>query len=136
MPHNLVLGQKKEKEKKITQLSCPNAMHGKLELLSPGGKQAAIVRHYLGFYIFFLPPCVQCFRVSVIHQTLTWTTVSLTCVRDHSCACAYTQGLGNTDESAQYFDWEKLSQICLVPQTGFKPLVMESIGSRGRRSTN
>ena len=29
-----------------------------------------------------------------------------------------------------------LSQICLVLRMGFKPLVMESIGSRGRRSTN
>ena len=29
------------------------------------------------------------FRVSVIHQTLTWTTGILTCVRDHSYACIY-----------------------------------------------
>ena len=32
------------------------------------------------------------FRVSIIHRTLTWTTRSLTCVRDHSCACVYTHG--------------------------------------------
>ena len=34
------------------------------------------------------------FRVSVIHETLTWTTGSLSCVRDHSCACVYTRELG------------------------------------------
>ena len=32
--------------------------------------------------------------VSVIHRTLTWTTGSLTCVRDHSYAWVYTQELG------------------------------------------
>ena len=31
-----------------------------------------------------------CFRVLVIHRTLTWTTGSLTCVRGHSYACVYT----------------------------------------------
>ena len=33
-------------------------------------------------------------RVSVMHGTLTWTTWSLTCVRDHFEACVYTQGVG------------------------------------------
>ena len=28
----------------------------------------------------------ESFRISVIHRTLTWTTGSLTCVRDHSYA--------------------------------------------------
>ena len=45
-------------------------------------------------------------RVSVIHRTLTWTTWSLTyiCVLDHSYACVYTRGVGNTDnESVQHF---------------------------------
>ena len=32
------------------------------------------------------------FRVSVIHRTLTWTTSSLTCVRDHYYACVNTRG--------------------------------------------
>ena len=36
----------------------------------------------------------RCFHVSVIHQTLTWTTGSLTCIRNNSYACVYTQGLG------------------------------------------
>ena len=34
------------------------------------------------------------FIVSVIYRTLIWTTGFLTCVRDHSYACVYTQGLG------------------------------------------
>ena len=43
------------------------------------------------------------FRVFVIHRTLTWTTGSLTSVRDHSYACVDT-GVGHTDsESAQHF---------------------------------
>ena len=50
------------------------------------------------------------FRVSIIHQTLTWTTWSLTCVHDHSYACAYTWGFGAhwhcDSESAQHF-WPK-----------------------------
>ena len=29
-------------------------------------------------------------RVSIIHQALTWTTGSLTCIRDRSYACVYT----------------------------------------------
>ena len=52
------------------------------------------------------------------------------CVRVHV-------GVGHTDnESAQHFDSEKLSQNFLVLRTGFEPLIMESIGSRSRRSTN
>ena len=35
---------------------------------------------------------------------------------------------GHTDESAQHGHSEKLSQICIVLRTGFKPLVTESIG--------
>ena len=38
------------------------------------------------------------FRVSVIHRTLTWSTGSLMCVRDHSYACVHTDS-----ESAQHF---------------------------------
>ena len=43
----------------------------------PRGKRIAIVRRYPVFWVF---SCVQWFRVSVIHRTLTWTTGSLTCV--------------------------------------------------------
>ena len=49
---------------------------------------------------------------------------------------AYAHRVGHTDnESAQHFDSEKLKQMFLVLRTGFEPQVMESIGSRGRRST-
>ena len=94
------------------------------------GKRAAIVRRNL--VVVF--SCVQCF-VSVIHRTLSdiWTTGSLTCVRSY--ACVYTGGWGTlTMSQDQHFDSEKLSQIFLVLWTGFEPLVMESIGSRGWRS--
>ena len=39
------------------------------------------------------------FRVSVIQRTLTWTTGSLTCVRDHPFACVYTWGLSTPTAS-------------------------------------
>ena len=56
------------------------------------------------------------FRVSVIHWTLTWTTGSLTSVRDHSCACVYTRGLG-TPATSQHntFDSEKLTHFSCAP---------------------
>ena len=54
------------------------------------GKRAAIVRCYP--VVVFCFSCVQCFPVSVIHRTLTWTTGSLTCVRSY--ACVYTWGWG------------------------------------------
>ena len=51
-------------------------------------------------------------------------------------ACTHG-GVEHTDnESAQHFDSEKLSQFVLVLRTGFEPLVIKSIGSRGRYSTN
>ena len=57
----------------------------------PQWKRAAIVRHYPVF------SCVQCFCVTVIHRTLTWTTGSLTCIRSN--ACVYTQGWGTPTTS-------------------------------------
>ena len=36
-----------------------------------------------------------------IHRSLTWTTGALTCVRDHSCSCVYTRGLGHTTSHRQ-----------------------------------
>ena len=41
------------------------------------------------------------FRVSVIHRTRTRTTLSLTYVRDHSCACVYIQGLGSSNKTGK-----------------------------------
>ena len=56
------------------------------------------------------------FRVSVSHQTLTWTTGSLSCARDHSGACVYTHGLG-TPIASQHniFDSEKLTNFSYAP---------------------
>ena len=52
---------------------------------------------------------VRSFRVSVIHKTLTWTTGSLTCVRDQSYACVYTRGLGTaTTSQHNVFDSKQL----------------------------
>ena len=59
---------------------------------------------------FLVPKSTECyrdvnlilcwvFRVSVIHRAWT-TTGSLQCVRDHSCACAYTRGVGHTDSES------------------------------------
>ena len=59
------------------------------------------------------------FRVSVIHRTLEFTTGSLTCVRDHSYACVYIQGVGRTDsESAQHFWLGKTHMFCLCSGRG------------------
>ena len=40
------------------------------------------------------------------------------------------------NESAQFFYSEKLAEMFLVLRTGLEPLIMESIRSRGRRSTH
>ena len=64
---------------------------------------------------------------SIIHRTLTtWTTGSLTCVRDHFYEREYTRGLGiPTASQHNIFDSEKLSQTCLVLLT-HGPLDLES----------
>ena len=66
------------------------------------------------------------FRVWVIHRTLTWTTGSLTRVRDHSYSYLYTRGLG-TQTACEHnlCDSEKLSQLFLVllTQAGLEPPV-------------
>ena len=55
------------------------------------------------------------FRVSVIHRTLTWTTGSLTCLRDHYYAYVYTRGLGTSTASQHNIcDSENLSQRFLA----------------------
>ena len=55
------------------------------------------------------------FCVSIIHRTLTWTIGSLTCVRDYSYACVYTQGLGTPTASQHIFDSEKLTNCSCAP---------------------
>ena len=66
------------------------------------------------------------FRVSVIHRTMTWTTGSLTCVRDHSYACAYTRGLGTQTAVSTTFLTDKLT-ICSCAPDGVRTLVTDVI---------
>ena len=63
------------------------------------------------------------------HQTLTWTTSSLTCVRGHFYACVYTRGLGTQTASQHNILTRKNSPCFLVHLTGFGPRVS---GSRAR----
>ena len=61
------------------------------------------------------------FFVSGIHQSLTWTTGSLMCVREHSCACVYIHTrirfrLGTSTASQHnLFHSEKLTIFCCAP---------------------
>ena len=56
------------------------------------------------------------FRVFVIHQTLTRTAGSLTCICDYSCVYAYTLGLGTpTASQHNIFDSEKLTIFFCTP---------------------
>ena len=66
---------------------------------------------------FEAPAQLLFFSVSVIHRTLTWTTGYLTCVRDHSCACVYTCGLGTPTANQHNILTRKNSQIfyCFWP---------------------
>ena len=50
--------------------------------------------------------------------------------------CVYTRGWGTPTTSQHNILTRKNSHFVLVLRTGFEPLGMESIGSRGRRSTN
>ena len=83
---------------------------------------------------FFFFSCVRCFRVSVKHRTLTWTTGPLTCVRDHSYACVQTRGLGQR-VSTIFWTPKNSHKLLLfsLTQMAFEPRIF---GSRVRRSTN
>ena len=74
------------------------------------------------------------FRVSVIHRTLTWTTVSLTCVRDH--AYPHRGWLGTDSESAQHF-WlgKTLRNVSCAPNAD-RARTLSLFRSRVRRCTN
>ena len=99
---------------------------GRLRLQQPQEQRYPVLKVHTGY-----------FRVSIIHRTLTWTTGSLTCVRNHSYACVCnTRGWGiPTASQHTIFVSEKLSHmfIVLLTQAGFKPPVF---GSRVRRSTH
>ena len=79
---------------------------------------------------FIYPPVSKVhagsFRVSVtIHRTLTWTTGTLTCVRNHCNECVYARGLGTPSTSQHILDTKK--PIFFVLLTGLEP---QSYGSR------
>ena len=90
-------------ESVIYSLCCPNWFFPMENLgrFSQGKPAATDSRHptLINFRVH-----AGSFRVSIIHRAVTWTTGPLTCVRDHSCACVYTLGVGHTvSESAQHF---------------------------------
>ena len=96
---------------RLENFSCPNAMHGTFGLLSTGKASSHSIA---------LPSCLNLFfpvcSVSVIHRTLAWTTGSLTCVRDHSCAYTYTRWLGIQTASQQNIsDSEQLTNCSCAP---------------------
>ena len=116
-----------------------------LKTLKPAASGRYLMRkllpcHFQLLYISrptFYPPVskVQAgrVRVSLIYRTLAWTTISLTCVRDHPCACIYTRGLGTPTRVSTTFLTRKNSQVFLVFLTGFEP---SSFGSWVWRSTH
>ena len=81
------------------------------------GKTTAVARTVLP------SPTSACwvFTFSEIHRTLTWTTGSLTCVRDHSYACVYTRGLGTPTASQHnsFVSGEQLSHFYCAPDAGW-----------------
>ena len=60
------------------------------------------------------PPVVHagCFSVSIVHQTLTWTTGSLTCAQILMHAIAHG-GMDTERESALTVDSEKKTPCCI-----------------------
>ena len=73
---------------------CPNYnfSHGKFgSLFFP--RKASCNRVALP-YPNWLKCMLDIFPVSIIHRTLTWTTGSITCVRDYSYACMYCRHRG------------------------------------------
>ena len=67
----------------------------------PQGKPAATESRYPTLINYKLH--AGSFRVSTIHnRNLTWTTGSLTCARDRSCACVYARGLLSTPTRNQH----------------------------------
>ena len=104
-------------------------MHGKFRLPSPGkmSSHSTALVIQVGFF-FSLFSCVQCFCVSVIHQTLTWNdgyrifnvrtwSFLILCMHNIHGGWAYQQRDSTT------FWLRKMSQIFVVLRTGFGPLV-------------
>ena len=71
--------------------------------------------------------------VFIIHQTLS--TGSLICVRDHSYACVYTQGLSTATSQHNIFDSEKFTFFSCAPD-GLAGIQTSGLWIWVRRSTN
>ena len=84
-------------------LCCPNGNFPHIRVAFPQGNPAATESSYPTLINYKVHAGSFC--VIIVHWTLTWTTGSLACVRDHSYAYVYTLGLhGHTDsKSAQHF---------------------------------
>ena len=99
-------------------------MQEKFGLLSPGKASSISMALHSCFF-----SCAQCFRVSVIHRTLTSAAGSLKCVYDHAFLCVriYTRGLG-TPTACQHtiLTRKKRSHSFPVLRTGFEPRVFGS----------
>ena len=98
-------GHHGSKRRELAQHAHSHGSHGfthtraSIQLKSRGAKRQ--LSYYFSVHARLGP-----FRVSVIHRTLTWASGS--CVRDHSCACVYTQGLCTpTASQHNIFDSEK-----------------------------
>ena len=102
---------------KFGSLSPKKAKCNRVALPNPNSYTSSNYKVYAGSGSCFHKPL----------ETLTWTTGSLTCARDHSYAwCIHTGAVGQTDsESAQLFDSEKL-KVFLVLLTGFEPSIFGS----------
>ena len=78
----------------------------------PRGKRAVIAKTLYVYKVFghstALPSvflsfsCLQCFRVNVIHRTLTLTTGSLACVRSNVLCVRIHTGVGGTPTTSEH----------------------------------
>ena len=116
-------------------------------LIWPSRFDWALKNNYLSIYLLLLPPPplppppLMTIRQAFDHychlssacwvllwirsppnSAMDYMSRSLTCVRDHSYACMYTQGLGTPRLRCQHniFDSEKLISVFLVLQMAFE----------------
>ena len=101
------------KRRKLPQHTHSHGSHAFTHTLTSTQLQPRGAKHQLS-YSFSVR--AGFFHVSIIHQPLTWTTGSLTCVHDHSCACIYTP----TVSQHNLLDLYRLNGF-LVLLMGFKP---------------
>ena len=102
-----------QKRRKLAQHALSHGSHAFTHTLTSTQLQPCGAKHQLSYYF---SGHAGSFSVSVFHGTLTWNTGSLSCVRDHSCACAYTQGLGTPTASQHNIcDSEKLTNFSCTP---------------------